>query len=100
MTPEVATYIQSFKNFLKNNDEARLYFLSGTDEDIFFEQFSELAEKNLVERGEPMLNRNQLEELRKTSALPNIEKTEPQTKLTISKDGFVDIPNIGLICLN
>ena len=97
MIPEVATYMQSFRNFLKNNEEARLYFLSGVDEDIFFEHFEEIAEKNYKKTGDAMLNKDQLEELRKKMLEANVIK-EPETE--IPKGIFVEIPNFGFYCLN
>ena len=95
MTPEVATYVQSFKNFLKNNEEARLYFLNGIDENSFFEHFEEIAESNYEKHGDAMLNRDQLECLRKTMITLNVVK-EPTAQL----NPFVEIPNFGFICLN
>jgi hypothetical protein len=97
MIPEVATYMQSFRNFLKNNQEARLYFLSGVDEDLFFEHFEEVAEKNYKKSGDAMLNRDQLEELRVSMLEVDIIK-EPEIK--IPKGIFVDVPNFGFYCLN
>jgi hypothetical protein len=97
MNPDVATYMQSFKNFLKNNEEARLYFLSGIDEDLFFEHFEEIAEKNYKKFGDAMLNKDQLELLRKTMLAVNVVK-KPKTEHMNSI--FVDVPNYGFYCLN
>jgi hypothetical protein len=97
MIPEVATYMQSFRNFLKNNEEARLYFLSGIDEDLFFEHFEEVAEKNYKKSGDAMLNRDQLEELRIKILEANNTK---ELKLKIPNNIFVDVPNFGFYCLN
>jgi hypothetical protein len=97
MIPEVATYMQSFKNFLKNNQEARMYFLSGIDEDLFFEHFEEIAEKNYKKSGDAMLNKNQLEELRLSMLEANVVK-ERETK--IPSNIFVEVPNFGFYCLN
>ena len=46
MNPEVLTYISSFKHFLKSNMDARKFFLVDINEELFFDKFSEIAEKN------------------------------------------------------
>lgn len=97
MIPEVATYMQSFRNFLKNNQEARLYFLSGVDEDLFFEQFEEVAENNYKKSGDAMLNRDQLEELRISLLEVNVAK---EREIKIPSSIFVEVPNFGFYCLN
>lgn len=102
MIPEIATYIQSFKNFLKKNKEANSYFLTDVDEELFFEHFQEIAEKNFKQFGEPMLNKDQLELLRKTMLAINVIKkdyTDPDPA-DIPNGIFINIPNHGFICLN
>lgn len=97
MIPEVATYMQSFRNFLKNNKEARMYFLGNIDEDLFFENFEEIAEKNYRKSGDAMLNKDQLEELRTQLLDINLIK---ESKFKISNSVFVEVPNFGFYCLN
>ena len=48
LSPDVLTYIQTVKNYLKKNEEARNYFLTGVDEDFFFQHLGEIAQKNLL----------------------------------------------------
>jgi hypothetical protein len=100
MIPEVATYIQSFKNFLKKNEEAKAYFLKDVNEDLFFKQFKEIAEKNFEQHGEPMLNKDQLESLRKTMTATNVIKNDYIDPAAIPNGIFINIPNYGFICLN
>jgi hypothetical protein len=94
MIPEVATYIQSFKNFLNKNDEANSYFLNGIDENLFFRHFEDVARQNFEKFGEPMLKKEQLEFLRETMI-----KVEEEKKI-FTNGIFIEIPNYGFICLN
>jgi len=94
MIPEVATYIQSFKNFLMKNPEANSYFLGGIDEELFFKHFEDVAQQNFEKFGEPMLRKEQLEFLRETMAKVEEEKKVPNNSI------FINIPNHGFICLN
>jgi hypothetical protein len=100
MIPEIATYIQSFKNFLKKNKEAESYFLTDVNEELFFEHFQEIAEKNYKQFGEPMLNKDQLELLRKTMLAINVMKKDYTDPANIPNGIFINIPNYGFICLN
>ena len=97
-SPEVLIYIQSVKNFFKNNEEARNYFLSNSDEDFFFKHLIEISQKNFEKDGEVMLSKTQFELLRKTiSAITVVEKTKNE----IPKDNlFIEIKDFGKICLN
>ena len=104
MESEILTYIQTVKSFLKKNEEARKYFLSGVDEDLFFQHLTEIAEKNFKTFGEPMLNREQFDLLRKTmkaisivdKSITELEDEEPNPEKNI----FVDYRGFGKICLN
>lgn len=100
MIPEIATYIQSFKNFLKKNKEAESYFLTDVNEELFFEHFQEIAEKNYKQFREPMLNKDQLELLRKTMLAINVMKKDYTDPANIPNGIFINIPNHGFICLN
>lgn len=102
MESEVLTYIQTVKSFLKKNEEARKYFLSGVDEDLFFQHLSEIAEKNFKSFGEPMLNREQFDLLRKTmKALSIVDKSLEELPSVNKEDNiFIDYRGLGKICLN
>ena len=104
LSPEVLTYLQTVKNYLKKNDEARRYFLHGVDEDKFFQHLTEIAQKNFNQLGEPMLNKEQFDLLRKTmkaisivdKSITELEDEEPNPEKNI----FVDYRGFGKICLN
>lgn len=104
LSPEVLTYLQTVKNYLKKNDEARRYFLHGVDEEMFFEHLTEIAQKNFNQLGEPMLNKEQFDLLRKTmkaisivdKSITDLEEEEPNPEKNI----FVDYRGFGKICLN
>ena len=100
MIPDVLTYILAFKDFLKKNEEARTYFIGNTDEDLFFEHFTEIAEKNFKKFGEPQLNKDQLEILRKTMLVINVAKKPDDEIVESDKRIFVEVPNWGTFCLN
>lgn len=102
MESEILTYIQTVKSFLKKNEEARKYFLSGVDEELFFEHLTEIAEKNFKTFGEPMLNKEQFDLLRKTmKALSIIDKSIDELPIVSKEDNvFIDYRGLGKICLN
>ena len=62
--PEVLIYLNQVKSFLSKNDEARLYFMSNTNPEIFYEKLCKISEKNFDDSGEPNLTQIQFEELR------------------------------------
>jgi hypothetical protein len=106
-TPEVLIYIQSVKRYLDNNNEAKKYFLSHIDSDLFFEHLAKISQKNFEDNGEVMLNINQFELLRKTvlaiAASKGELKNESLEKTNLDFDVtniFVDIGDYGKICLN
>jgi hypothetical protein len=77
--PEVLIYIQTVKNFFKNNEGTREYFLSQIDEDTFFKFLGNISQKNFEEHGEVMLTEVQFELLRKTliaMKISEIDETE------------------------
>lgn len=104
LSPEVLTYLQTVKNYLKKNDEARRYFLHGVNEEMFFEHLTEIAQKNFKQLGEPMLNREQFDLLRKTmKAISIVDKSVTELEEEIpnpEKNIFVDYRGFGKICLN
>ena len=100
MSPEVLIYIQNVKTYLKNNQEARDYFLSGVDEELFFQHLSEISQKNYEKNGEVMLDMTQFELLRKTVAALVASKKEFPEELEVDDSVFMEIPGYGKICLN
>jgi hypothetical protein len=102
LSPEVLTYLQTVKNFLKKNEEARKYFLSGVDEELFYEHLCDIAQKNFISLGEPMLNKEQFDLLRMTmKALSIAGKTFDDPKEPSPEDNiFIDYRGLGKICLN
>lgn len=98
LSPEVLIYIQNVKTYFEKNNEAREYFLSDSNEKLFFEHLGEISQKNYEKNGEVMLDREQFDLLRKTIRAINVTKKEENElkEPTI----FFDIPNFGQICLN
>ena len=45
-SPEVLIYLQTFKNHLQNNQDAKNYFLANLDEEEFYRHILEVSEKN------------------------------------------------------
>lgn len=66
LPPEVLIYIQTVKNFFKNNEGTRDYFLKQVNEDTFWKYLGNISKKNFEENGEVMLSEIQFELLRKT----------------------------------
>jgi hypothetical protein len=95
--PEVLIYIQTVRNYLKNDSEARDYFIGNSDEELFYTHLTEISNKNFIDSGETMLNKEQFELLRKTISAISISKKEisdPYEKI------FQDTEKFGRICLN
>ncbi len=102
-SPEVLTYLQTVKHFLKKNEQAKDYFLSGVDADLFYEHLCEIAQKNFDTLGEPMLNKEQFDLLRMTmKAISIADKSfDEKSPTTTSEDNiFIDYRGLGKICLN
>lgn len=105
LSPEVLIYVQSVKNYFATNKEAGEYFLSGTNEELFFKHLTEIAQKNFTKSGESMLNRDQFELLRKTILAINVIEKKVEIKsedFNYNNGVFIELrfPNFGLICLN
>jgi hypothetical protein len=105
LSPEVLIYVQSVKNYFATNKEAGEYFLSGTNEELFFKHLTEIAQKNFTKSGESMLNREQFELLRKTILAINVIEKKVEIKsedFNYDNGVFIELPfpNFGLICLN
>ena len=104
LSPEVLTYLQTVKNFLKKNDEAKKYFLHGVDEEMFYEHLCEISQNNFEQLGEPMLNKEQFDLLKKTmKAISIVGKSINELEEEVvdtEKNIFVDYRGFGKICLN
>lgn len=98
LPPEVLIYIQSVKNFLDNDSQAKEYFIHGGNEEFFFYHLTEIAQKNLESEGNAMLTMEQFELIRKTMVLiQTINKTDEQI---IEESLFIDYKEYGKFCLN
>lgn len=102
LSAEVLAYVQTVKHFLKKNEQANEYFLKNVDEELFYNQLSEISEKNFKTNGEPMLSKEQFDLLRKTVKAISIAKNpiEEGTKENIEDNIFIDYRGLGKICLN
>ena len=103
ISPEVLVYLKTVKNFLSKNEEARKYFLSGVDEEMFYEHLVEIAQKNFEQKGDAMLTREQFDLLRKTMkaiSIANKSITEIEEEYNPEQNIFIDYRGIGKICLN
>jgi hypothetical protein len=87
MGPEVLIYINKLKKYFETNNEARNYFIGHSDIDVFFDNVSEIAEKNFMEKGDPTLSMDQFEIVKKMLKIKEItERDEDYYKPTI----FID----------
>jgi hypothetical protein len=110
LSPEVLIYIQNVKDYFKKNEEASEYFLKDSNEQLFYEHMTEIAQKNFDDNGDPMLNQYQFELLKRTvqaihiAQKPDSEFIKPEKKEThdlfVKNNIFVEFPNFGMICLN
>jgi hypothetical protein len=100
-SPEVLIYLQTVKSYFKTNEEAREYFISNVDEELFYQHLCEISEKNFKKNGEVMLTKEQFELLRKTLTAIEIS-TKEMTEDTPNPEEniFIDMRGYGKICLN
>ena len=101
-SPEVFIYLQTVKNYLKTNLEARNYFLGDSDEELFYKHLCEISQKNYEKSGEVMLNKEQFELLRTTVKVVITAKKDipEEPKKDIEENIFLDLGDFGKICLN
>lgn len=92
MSPEVLIYIGNIKKFLDTNQEAHDYFLKGLNEEDFYSKVAVSSQKNFEKNGDPMLFRNQFEEIKNEL----IESSNKKKENNI----FMDLKDFGTICLN
>lgn len=69
--PEVLIYLSSIKKFIETNKEARDYFVSFSDPEVFYDKVSEVAEKNYEKNGAPELSQEEFEKIRKELTPPS-----------------------------
>jgi hypothetical protein len=93
MSPEVLIYIQTIKKYMNDNVATRKYFAIDYNEEYFFENLSELSQKNFEENGEPQLSLEQFENLRK-----KMHGTDDDQKASIGL--FISVGNFGYASLN
>lgn len=92
MSPEVLIYIGNIKKFLDTNQEAHEYFLNGLNEEDFYSKVAVSSQKNFEKNGDPMLLRNQFEEIK--NELLNSSNQKKENSI------FMDLKDFGTICLN
>lgn len=104
VSPEVLIYLQTVKNYFEINKEAREFFLSNSDQELFYKHMSEIAQKNFEKNGDATLDREQFELLRKTIAAITVPKRVEIKNEDFDYDNGIFIglpfPNFGTICLN
>lgn len=101
MSPEVLIYIQNVKNFLEKDQVTRDYFLSEIDENLFFQQLSEISQKNFEKDGEAMLTQSQFEDLRNSLLAMSITKKQYEKVIKeVNQNVIFDTKSYGVIILN
>ena len=108
VSPEVLIYLQTVKNYFETNKEAREFFLSNSNEELFYKHMTEIAQKNFDKNGDATLDREQFELLRRTiAAITVIGETKFKNGIEFKKEDFdydngvfIEFPNFGSICLN
>ncbi len=97
MDTEILVYLQKVKTYLNSNEEAKQYFIGGSDADEFYKHLAIISEKNFEDNGQPELSREQFELLRKTILAITISKQ----KFFYSEDGlFLIYENYPPISMN
>ena len=104
ISADVLMYIQNVKNYFQTNQEAREYFLQDSDEKLFFEHMTQIAQKNYDKNGEAILDRDQFVLLRVTVINLLLQSTsntnQKQQDVKIKDNIFIELSNFGFICLN
>jgi len=108
VSPEVLIYLQSVKNYFETNKEAKEFFLSNSNEELFYKHMTEIAQKNFEKNGEATLDREQFELLRRTIvAITVASESRFKSGIEFKKEDFdydngvfIGFPNFGSICLN
>ncbi len=92
MAPEVLIYVRTVKTYIQSNEDANQYFLSGLNPDDFYKQIENVSEKNFEKNGDPMLTKDQFENIRMTLKIKSEENKNEKI--------FFDLNGFGKICLN
>lgn len=92
MAPEVLIYVRTVKTYIQSNEEAKQYFLSGLNPDDFYKQIEDISEENFKKNGDPMLTKDQFENIR--AILKTKSEENKNEKI------FFDLSGFGKICLN
>ena len=108
ISPEVLIYLQTVKNYFETNKEAKEFFLSNSDGELFYKHLTEIAQKNFEKKGEATLDREQFELLRRTivaitiaTSITKIGQVKYKKEDFDYDNGvFIEFPNFGSICLN
>jgi hypothetical protein len=107
ISPEVLIYLQTVKNYFETNNETKSYFLSNSNEELFYKHMTEIAQKNYEKNGDATLDREQFELLRRTVSALSVNTTT--NRVEIKDEDFdydngvfigLPFPNFGTICLN
>jgi hypothetical protein len=108
ISPEVLIYLQTVRNYFETNIDAKSYFLSNSNEELFYKHMTEIAQKNFEKNGDATLDREQFELLRRTIAAISVTTTIIK-RVEIKNEDFnydngvfigLPFPNFGTICLN
>ena len=91
---EVLIYTQKMKRFFETDSQANKYFLSDIESDVFYKNLTEISLKNFMEKGDPSLDIEQFELLRKTVRAISIIKKPPEDFI------WWDSGIMSKICLN
>lgn len=89
---EILIYLQKVMNYFTTNDEVKDYFIGSSDPLLFYSKVKDQSIKNFTERGDPMLTKEEFEEIRKGQLVVEIN--------TLVDDIFIDLKHFGKICLN
>ena len=110
ISPEVLIYIQTVRHYFETNKDAKEFFLSNSDEELFYKHLTEIAQKNFDKKSEATLDREQFELLRrtiiaitiskKTNYIRPIEEIDIEIKIEENSKIFIEYDNFGKICLN
>lgn len=72
MDIEVLIYINTVKEYFKKHPDFYDYIIGDNSLDYFYENVEKISTKNFKTKGEPRLDRNQFEILRKSRKIKNI----------------------------
>ena len=90
MDPQILIYINKLRKYFQSNRDARQYFLGQIDEDTFLDRVTDMATKNVYDKGDPTLSMKQFELIKKTlTAKMILERNyDVQPFIYIDKRGY------------